>query len=104
MPSAQIANFILTSKQNWSNICRRETKIQIMRFKTLFLMAITALLIQACAGNRYLSPQFDEKTRQHTLIAVMPVEMIFTGNLPKNLTPEQIAEIEVAESKAFQLS
>jgi hypothetical protein len=37
-------------------------------------------------------------------VAIMPVEMIFTGNLPKNLKPEDIVKIEEEESRTFQQS
>jgi len=38
------------------------------------------------------------------LIAVLPAEMVFTGTLPKNLSPEDIAFIEETESRTFQNS
>lgn len=38
------------------------------------------------------------------MIAILPAEMIFTGKLPKELTPEEIKTIEENESRAFQES
>lgn len=70
--------------------------------RTLTLFIGLALL----AGCRpyYISSNFDSVTAQHKVVAVLPVEMIFTGKQPKDITPEQIAEIEEGESRAFQIS
>ncbi len=60
------------------------------------------LLAAACSTVNYESPQFTERASHHHIIAVLPFEMVFTGDPPANLTPEQIARIEEAESVAFQ--
>jgi hypothetical protein len=63
------------------------------------------MLIASCAGHKYYtSNTFEQQTRTHKLIAVLPAEMIFTGVQPKNITPEQIARIEETESHIFQNS
>jgi hypothetical protein len=67
------------------------------------ILPIVLLLFAAgCATGNYESPQFAERAQRHQVIAVLPFEMVFTGNPPKNLTPAQIALIEEAESVAFQ--
>ncbi len=60
------------------------------------------LLAAACSTVNYQSPQFAERAQHHQIIAVLPFEMVLTGNPPRNLTAQQIAEIEEAESVAFQ--
>ena len=52
----------------------------------------------------YIVHDFETRTKAHKKVAVLPVKMIFTGNKPKKLTDEQIKEIEIAESKAFQIA
>ena len=60
------------------------------------------LLAAACSTVNYQSPQFAERAQHHQIIAVLPFEMVLTGDPPRNLTAKQIAEIEEAESVAFQ--
>lgn len=72
--------------------------MRILTIATLFL-----LLISGCA-RYFIAGDFNQKTLRHKSIAVLPVEMIFTGNQPKNMTSEDIQKIEEAESKAFMIS
>ena len=72
-----------------------------MRFsKSILLMMV--LFAVGCATANYESPQFVERAQLHQIIAVLPFEMALTGDPPKNLTAKQIAQIEEAESIAFQ--
>jgi hypothetical protein len=66
------------------------------------LMASGLLFAVACSTANYESPQFAERAQHHQIIAVLPFEMVLTGDPPKNLTALQIAQIEEAESVAFQ--
>jgi len=64
---------------------------------------VTILLFAAaCSTANYQSPQFAERAQHHQIIAVLPFEMVLTGDPPGNLTAQQIARIEEAESVAFQ--
>jgi len=60
------------------------------------------VLAAACSTVNYESPQFAERAQHHQIIAVLPFEMVLTGDPPHDLTAQQIAEIEDAESVAFQ--
>lgn len=62
------------------------------------------LLLPACTAVHYESPRFDELTRGHQKIAVLPFEMVFTGKVPRGLAPEDVRLIEEDESVAFQWS
>lgn len=62
------------------------------------------IFINACATADFIANDFNTKTLNHKTVAVMPVEMVFLGRLPKNISEEQIKEIEETESKAFQRS
>lgn len=69
------------------------------------LVAIAAIaLLAACSAQKYTIDDFDAITRNHQTVAILPVEMVFTGKQPKKLTEEDIAQIEEAESEAFQIS
>ena len=66
------------------------------------LLATVLLLAAACSTVNYESPQFAERAQHHQVIAVLPFEMVLAGDPPENLTAQQIAQIEEAESVAFQ--
>jgi hypothetical protein len=64
---------------------------------------VTMMLLAAgCSTVNYQSPQFADRAQHHQIIAVLPFEMVLTGDPPRNLTVQQIALIEEAESVAFQ--
>ena len=67
-------------------------------------ISLVAMLLSAaaCSTVNYQSPQFAERARHHQVIAVLPFEMVLAGDPPDNLTVQQIAQIEEAESVAFQ--
>ena len=65
----------------------------------LLLMGVLAV---GCATANFESPQFAERARHHQIIAVLPFEMVLAGDPPKNLSAQQVARIEEAESTAFQ--
>jgi hypothetical protein len=65
------------------------------------LLAIL-LLAAACSTADYQSPRFAERAAHHQVIAVLPFEVVLTGEPPAGLSAAQIASIEEAESVAFQ--
>ena len=67
-----------------------------------FPFVAMVLLAVGCSTVNYESPQFTERALHHEIIAVLPFEMVLTGDPPDNLTAQQIAQIEEAESIAFQ--
>jgi hypothetical protein len=67
-----------------------------------FPLIVMLMVAAACSTVNYQSPQFAERAQRHQVIAVLPFEMVLAGDPPKNLTPRQIAQIEEAESLAFQ--
>jgi hypothetical protein len=69
--------------------------------KKLLVVAIVGVAA-ACTTVDYTSQRFPEKTENHSTIAILPFEMVLTGRIPDGLTEEQVAEIEEAESLAFQ--
>lgn len=70
-----------------------------------FCIVICLLVMSACAKKPYyLSQNFKQKTKTHQLIAVLPVQMVFTGTPMGLVEEEDIVALEDAESKAFQMS
>lgn len=74
----------------------------ILRNTLLLLMVFTVTL--SCSRKYYATSYFDQQTSHHRVIAVLPAEMVFTGVPPKNLTPENIRQIEEQESRDFQIA
>jgi hypothetical protein len=66
------------------------------------LVALVMLITFSSCHRYYTSSSFDAKTSKHKTIAVLPPQVIVTGNLPKNVSPSFIEELEEKESKLFQ--
>lgn len=75
-----------------------------MRKLYFLLLMVGLVVISACRTQRYTASNFVAATDNHELVAIMPVQMVFTGRQPKKLTEEDIRAIEEAESEAFQVS
>lgn len=67
------------------------------------VLIVLWLSVIGCARPFY-SVNFEEKTADHKTIAVVPIEMIFTGQIPKDWTNSDVVRVEEAESQAFQIS
>ena len=65
-------------------------------------IAIFILFLFSCSNKYYTAGNFEEKTEKHKVVAILPAEVTLTGKLPKNLTPEAIAQAEERESIDFQ--
>lgn len=68
----------------------------------LSLAIFAVVFFSACSHKHYVTSYFDQQTMHHKLIAVLPAEMIFTGVQPKELSTEDIIQIEENESRIFQ--
>jgi len=64
---------------------------------------IFTILIVGCTPF-FISHDFEIQTAYHKNIAILPFEMNYTGIIPEDLDDVTLAEIEVAESKAFSTS
>lgn len=71
--------------------------------KLLSLAVLVAFLFISCK-TAYQIPDFDQVTQNHRIVAVLPFEMVFLGKVPKDLSEEDILEIEEVESQMFQSS
>jgi hypothetical protein len=68
----------------------------------LLITVLIAGSLAACTSVDYTSPAFPQAAITHQSVAVLPVEMVFTGKAPARLTSEDILMIEEGESLAFQ--
>ena len=67
-------------------------------------LLLLALLFTAACNRFYTNPDFLAKTKNHKTVAILPFQIMITGRLPKDLSPEVKRKIEEAESVAFQRS
>lgn len=67
-----------------------------------FSICFALLVLISCSRRYYTASNFNEKTEGHKAVAILPAEIIMTGNLPKNMSPENIARAEETESINFQ--
>lgn len=72
-----------------------------MRATFLFLSFTAMIFLMSCGPSRQYTSA-DIATKNIRTIAVLPVEMEFTGTLPQNMTMEMKQQVEEAESKGFQ--
>lgn len=66
--------------------------------------ALLLLALFSCSRKAYVSSPQEQEMSRHRLVAVLPAQMIYSGNRPKNLTADDIKKIEESESTAFQQS
>jgi len=65
-------------------------------------IVIFILFLFSCSNKYYTASNFEEKTENHKVVAILPAEVTFTGKQPKNLSPDAIAKAEERESIDFQ--
>lgn len=70
--------------------------------KQYTVIIVLTILFSACAGTKYIIPDFETKTAGHKKIAILPFDMVYTGRIPERLQPADVEEIRYAEAKAFQ--
>lgn len=67
-------------------------------------LAFMVLTVFSSCHRYYTSATFDQRTAKHHSIAILPPEMILTGVQPRNLSQQDIAQLEETESRVFQES
>ncbi|HZH36317.1 MAG TPA: hypothetical protein VEX65_03525 [Flavisolibacter sp.] len=73
--------------------------------RTILLSAFTLLLF-SCGTNKaiYQSPDFDQKTARHKTVAILPVFLVQTGHVPKDVSEEDIKKGSEKWGYVFQES
>ena len=72
--------------------------------KLLLSIVVFAFVFTGCSKDYYLNSDFKKISANHQTLAILPVEMILTGQMPENMNDSDIEALEEAESKAFQKS
>ncbi len=72
--------------------------------KKFFFLFSILLVLSSCAKPYFQSSTFKSTTRDHQTIAILPVKMVFTGSPWMKGSEKEMAELEEAESEAFQIS
>ncbi len=63
------------------------------------------LLLASCSSKVYKDKAFFSKPEPGPqILAVLPAEVIFTGNLPKNWGPDRVSKMEIEQSGKIQES
>ncbi len=73
-------------------------------FKLISIGLLGLIIFPSCSRHNYGDSYFWQQAIHHKVIAIVPAEMVFVGSVPKNVTPEAIADIEERESIAFEQS
>ena len=73
--------------------------------RTILLSALTLFLF-ACGTNRaiYQSPDFEQKTGRHKTVAILPVQMIQTGHVAKDISETDVKNANEKWGYVFQES
>ena len=73
--------------------------------RTLYLSTL-ALLLFSCGTNRaiYQSPDFAQKTARHKTVAILPVYMVQTGHLPRDVSEDDVKAANEKLGYVFQES
>jgi hypothetical protein len=73
--------------------------------KPKFTLAVASILLTLTSCHRYYtSSSFEEKTAKHKIVAVLPPQIVMTGQQSRRLSNEDILAMEEKESKMFQES
>lgn len=72
--------------------------------KVLSILALFLIIFSSCSRDYYQLDTFKQESKNHQAIAILPVEMVFSGIMPADLDEEALLELQVVESKAFQNS
>ena len=71
-----------------------------------FIALSLALILFSCGTNRsmYQSPDFEQKASKHKTVAILPVRMVQSGYLPKNVSMQEIKASNEQLGYVFQES
>ena len=71
-----------------------------------FILSVLTIAVLSCGTNRaiYQSPDFEQKTARHKTVAILPVQMIQTGHVPKDVTEADVKNAAEKWGFVFQES
>lgn len=74
---------------------------KVMRRSILIVCSL--LLFASCGRERFKTYSYENFADQHQTLAILPVATFTSGRIPREVSDEQIAQIEEIESLAFQI-
>ncbi len=72
--------------------------------KTLLYFVGLVLILSSCGNTRYLTSSYDRLAPDHSVIAVLPYDNIYTGKVPEDLNQEEFEQMIAADAEYFQAS
>jgi len=72
--------------------------------KILFVPFVLVLLVTSSCTRHFTHAQFEERAASHQIIAVLPFEVVTTGRMTRQMSEAMLDEVELAESRVFQMS
>ena len=70
----------------------------------LLTLLLVAVFMSACNTVRYAATDLESQALTHQEVAVLPVEINYSGPIPKKLSREQLMDIDTRESLLYQNS
>jgi|SRR5436190_4858789 len=56
----------------------------------LFLCLLFTLVIISCGSNKYATDDFKKTTANHEVVALLPIQLTYSGQLPKNMDMDSL--------------
>ena len=76
-----------------------------MKNYCIFTILIFIVFSQfSCSNSFYSRSEYRSGPLDNSNIAILPYDVVTTGRIPARLSDEDLESIEMAESKAFQIS
>ncbi len=72
--------------------------------RLLLCLLAFVFICTSCSKDYYLNSDFKKISVNHQTLAILPVEMVLTGQMPEGMDEADIDALQEAESKAFQKS
>jgi hypothetical protein len=72
--------------------------------KNLLLPAVlfSYLAIISCSSSRNATDDFKQATANHQVVALLPIQLAYSGELPKEMKPDEIKALQERESEKIQ--
>lgn len=77
-------------------------KLNLFKMKNTIIISILFLITISSCRNKFITNAYEQRKFNHRDIAVIPLVSKYTGNIPDEITQDDIAIIEDAQSERFQ--
>jgi hypothetical protein len=73
-------------------------KKNLLLLPTLF----SFLALISCSSGRNATDDFKQATANHQVVALLPIQLPYSGELPKEMKPEEMKTLQENESEKIQ--